>query len=163
MYNKYLEVKLSKTGSGVFTKIQIPAKVPIIEFTGDIIPKNKLNLDPSQFLQVGADRFIGPSGGLDDFINHSCNPNCLVSIVGNRAILYSLYVIPKGYELNFDYSTSSTDTLDSWKMNCNCGHFKCRKIISGYQYLNDSLKKEYIEKGMVPLFITNPNFYSKKW
>lgn len=163
MYNKYLEIKSSKTGKGVFTKIQIPAKAPIIEFTGDIIPKDKLNLDPSQFLQVGFDRFIGPSGSIDDYINHNCKPNCLVSIVGNRAILYSLYVIPKGYELTFDYSTSSTDTLDTWKMNCNCGSFNCRKVISGYQYLSESIKKEYVEKGMVPVFITNPNFYAKKW
>lgn len=163
MYKDYLEAAPSRSGLGVFTKIQIPANVPIVEFTGSIIPKNKLNLDPSRFLQVGTDRFIGPSGAIDDYINHSCSPNCSVHIVGNRAILYSVYVIQKNKELTFDYSTSSTDTLDSWQMKCNCGSFNCRKIISGYQYLSDSIKKEYIEKGMVPVFITNPQFYNKKW
>ena len=163
MFNKYLEMKSSGAGTGVFTKLQIPANVPIIEFTGDIIPKDKLDLDPLQFLQVGSDRFIGPSGATDDYINHSCNPNCFVHIVGNRAMLYSAYVIIKGAELTFDYSTSSTDTMDTWKMNCKCGAHRCRKIISGYQYLSEDVKKEYIAKGMVPVFITNPSFYQKKW
>lgn len=163
MYHTHLEVKPSKTGSGVFTKIQIPAKKPIIEFTGDIIPKDKLVLDQSQFLQIGQDRFMGPSGAIDDYINHSCDPNCYLSIVGNRALLYSLYVIPKGSELTFDYSTSSTDTLDSWQMPCKCGAYKCRKIISGYPTLSEDIKKDYVSKKMVPVFITNPNFYQKKW
>lgn len=163
MYSKYLEIKPSKTGSGVFTKLAIPAKAPILEFTGDLIPLNKLTLDPSQFLQIGDDRFMGPSGAIDDYINHNCDPNCYLHIVGNRAFLYSLYVIPKGAELNFDYSTSSTDTLESWSMKCSCSSSKCRKVISGFQTLSEDKQKEYTTKGMVPIFIVNPKFYQKKW
>lgn len=163
MYTKYLQVKPAKSGMGVFTKLQIPANTAILEFTGDIIPKDKMSFDMSQVLQVGTDRFIGPSGAVDDYVNHSCDPNCLVHIVGNRAFLYSMYVIPANTELTFDYSTSSTDTLDSWQMKCQCGSYKCRKIISGYQYLSEPLKKDYAAKGMIPVFITNPNFYQKKW
>jgi len=163
MYNQYLEVKPSKSGFGVFTKIDIPANVPVMEFTGDKIPKDKLNIDPSQYLQVGAERFIGPSGALDDNINHSCDPNCLVHVVGNRAILYSMHVLTKGMELTFDYSTTSTDTLDNWKMDCKCGSYICRKVISGYQYLSDELKAKYIAKDMVPMFITNPSMFQRKW
>lgn len=163
MYNQHLEVKTSRTGLGVFAMVQIPAGVPVIEFTGDIIPKSKLNIDPSQYLQVGAETFIGPSSAIDDYINHNCDPNCLVHVVGNRAILYSMYVIARGAELNFDYSTTSTDTWDSWKMDCKCGSYKCRRIISGYQYLSDDLKKEYIQKDMIPEFITNPGLFQKRW
>lgn len=163
MYNKYLTIKKSKNNDGVFTGVQIPAKVPILEFTGDIIPRAKLNIPPAQFLQINKDSFIGPSGSIDDFVNHSCNPNCYISIVGNRAILYSLYIINKGSEITFDYSSSSTDTLDSWSMNCNCGYGKCRKVISGFNSLPEDIKNEYITKGILPIYITNPNFYSKKW
>jgi len=163
MYSKYLETKQSKTGFGVFTKTQIPAKAPILEFTGDIIPKEKLSFNMSQVLQINSDKFLGPSGAVDDYVNHSCEPNCTVYIVGNRAFLYSLYVISAGTELSFDYSTSSTDKIEDWSMQCNCGSYKCRKIISGYQYLDEKLKQEYISKGMIPIFITNPNFYAKKW
>jgi len=163
MYSKYLHTKSTQKGTGVFTKISIPANAVILEFTGDIIPKEQTTFQPSDVLQVGSNRVIGPSGAIDDFINHSCNPNCLVYIVGNRAFLYSLYEIPVNSELTFDYSTSSTDLISEWRMDCKCGSYNCRKTISGFQYLDEDLKKEYIQKGMVPVFITNPNFYQKKW
>jgi len=161
MYNEYLEIKKSKTGLGVFTKVKIPANSPIIEFTGTIVPKNKSAIDPALFLQVGANRIMGPSGAVDDYINHSCDPNCFVHIVGNRAILYSLYLITEGTELFFDYSTSSTDTLEEWKMSCGCSSYKCRGTISGYQYLSDQIKKDYRAKGMIPMFITMPNLIQR--
>lgn len=161
MHKHDLEVKQTKMGSGVFTKVIIQPKSPILEFTGSIVPKDKTDIDPAYYLQVGGNRVIGPSGAIDDYVNHSCDPNCYVHIVGNRAILYSLYLIPAGAELFFDYSTSSTDTLEQWKMSCKCGSYKCRGTISGYQYLNDQLKKEYQAKGMIPLFITMPNLIQK--
>ena len=162
MYNNYLKVKPSKTGAGVFTSIEIPANVPVIEITGDVFTEDKLP-DPNHpaLIQIGTNVFIGPSGTVDDYINHSCNPNCLLHIVGNRAIIYSMYVIKAGSEITFDYSTSSTDTLDKWQMECKCGSFNCRKIISGLHYLDDSLKEEYKERGMIPTFISNPIFMKR--
>lgn len=156
-----LEVRNSATGFGVFAKVTIPANEPIMEFTGTIVPKDKTILDPATYLQIGGNRVMGPSGSIDDYINHSCDPNCFVHIVGNRAILYSLYVINAGMELTFDYSTSSTDTLQEWSMECKCNSYKCRNIISGYQYLSDERKKEYENKGMIPIFIRMPNLISK--
>jgi hypothetical protein len=161
MYNKYLEIKETKNGKGTFTTVEIVANEPIIEFTGPLVYRKHIK-DPAMYLQVGHDKFIGPSGAMDDYFNHSCEPNCLVHIVGNRAILYSLYVILAGTELTFDYSTTSNDTLDSWSMVCNCSSHKCRKNISGYQYLNDEIKQEYLKKNMVPLFIMNPNLFQKR-
>lgn len=159
MFNSYLKVTESKNGKGVFTDVEIPANTPILEVKGQIYKdKDISHLDPAYVLQVGYTSYIGPSGGVDDYVNHSCSPNCYLNIVGNRAILYSLYLIPRGAELTFDYSTSSTDTLDVWKMDCKCNSFKCRKVISGFQYLDENLKKEYISKGMVPMFLTNPIF-----
>jgi hypothetical protein len=72
-----------------------------------------------------------------------------------------MYVIRAGSEITFDYSTSSTDTLDKWQMNCNCGAVNCRKVISGLQYLDESLKEEYKKKGMIPLFLTHPIFLKR--
>lgn len=163
MYNQYLELKQCSTGLGVFTKVEIPANIPIMEITGDIYTEDKLP-DPNHpaLLQVGPNIFIGPSGSVDDYINHSCDPNCLLHIIGNRAIIYSMYIIPKNNQLTFDYSTSSTDTLDKWKMECICGSYKCRQIISGYHYLNDNLKEEYKSKNMVPLFLLEPLMFQKR-
>lgn len=165
MYTRYLEVKASKKGGqGTFTTIKIPANTAIMEITGplrldrEIPPEDTM----AMYLQVGPNMYIGLSGGADDFLNHSCDPNCKLYVVGNRAILYSMYVIPEGAELTFDYSTTSTDTHESWKMDCSCGSYKCRKVISGFQYLPAELQTAYKEKGMIPLYITNPGLIQKR-
>ena len=160
MYNQFLISKPSKiSGSGTFTDINIPPNKPIIEIIGDIfLSENIKNKDPGDYLQVSNKFFIGPSGSSYDFINHSCDPNCYFAIVGKRAILYSLYLIKEGTELTIDYSINSTDDLENWKMSCSCNSYKCRKIISGFKYLDASLKEEYIRKGLVSMFITSPSY-----
>jgi hypothetical protein len=165
MYNQHLKILLHKYGKGLFASIEIPANVPIMEFRGDICTDKNLPADNSLHLQIGKDIFLCPSGANDgvDFINHSCDPNCMVHVIGNRAILYSLYVIPKGAQLTFDYSTTSTDSKDSWQMNCNCGSSKCRQVISGHEYLSDEQKADYKQKGLLPLYIVEPNLIQKRW
>lgn len=161
MYQSSLKIKASKAGigKGVFTSVDIPAKSPVMEITGEIRTEEGVDSsESSNWLQISPKLFIGLSGGVDDMINHSCDPNCYVYAVGKRAILYSLYLIKAGSEITFDYSTTSTDTLDSWKMDCKCNSYKCRKVISGYQYLDKSLRAEYEKKGMVPLFMTDKRF-----
>jgi SET domain-containing protein len=155
MYKQYLKVKTSKNKSGVFTSVRIPKGVPVIEVTGDVHPEHQLP-DPNHpaLLQVGPNIFIGPSGDVDDYINHSCDPNCKLQIAGSRAILFSLYDIPAGGEITFDYSTSSTDTLDTWKIECKCGSNKCRKVISGLQYVDPAVIEDYKKRGILPMFMT---------
>jgi len=158
MYKQYLKVGSSKTGQGVFTTIKIPAKQPVIEVTGDVFSNETADHNHPALLQVSSNLYIGPSGGPDDYINHSCNPNCFLHCIGKRAILFSLYDIPADTEITFDYSTSSTDNLDKWKMDCLCGDPNCRKVISGFQYLSPEKVKEYTEKGIVPMFLRNLDF-----
>lgn len=152
MYKNNLEVKNNK----VYINVDIPNNSPIYEFTGAL--SDKIKHDKSLVLQIGHDLYMGPSGELDDIINHSCSPNCYINIVGKRAILYSLFPIKAGSEITFDYSLSSTDTYESWTMNCNCKSYKCRKVISGFQYLDEDMKETYIKKGIVPLFINDKRF-----
>ena len=95
---------------------------------------------------------------VDDQVRHSCNPNCYIHAVGKRAFLYSLYQIKANNELTFDYSTTSTDTLEDWKLDCKCNSYNCRKTISGMQYLDPKLLQEYKDKGMIPLFFIDHRF-----
>jgi hypothetical protein len=156
MYKQYLKVVESGSGKGVFTTIEIPANMPITEANGPVHVEKEVPTDPN-ILQIGPETYMAVSGHLlPDYINHSCDPNCRFEIVGNRAILYSLYVIPVNAELTFDYSTTSTETYDTWRMECACGSSKCRKVISGYQYLTPTLQEEYKKKRMIPMFITYP-------
>lgn len=161
MYTQYLTIKNTKRGLGVFCNIDIPANVPVMEYTGELLSGNNVPHDHPALLQVGHDLYLGPSGDASDYFNHSCNPNCYLHIVGSRAIVFSFCYIKSGTELCFDYSTTATDTLDQWKMDCGCNSYNCRKVISGYQYLDEQTKEEYKKRGILPIFIKN-NIIMKK-
>lgn len=155
---KYLQVQPSRLGGlGLFTIVNLKKNLPIIEFVGDLF-NNSNKPNTPDILQIGNDTFLGLSGGQDDHVNHSCDPNCYLHIVGNRAMLYALYDINSGTELTFDYSTSSTDSLDTWQMDCNCGTFNCRKTISGFKLLSSATQKSMNTKGIIPLFMRDPIF-----
>jgi hypothetical protein len=156
LFKQYLELRQNKTG--VFTTVDIPAKSPVIEITGNIYNYETVDHNHPATIQIGINKYIGPSGDIDDYINHNCDPNCFLQCVGNRAILYSIYDIASGSEITFDYCTSSTDTHELWSMNCNCKSVKCRKIISGFQYLPLNLVEQYKKQGIVPLFLRNSIF-----
>ena len=162
MYSQYLKVQPCKLDEGVFTSVPIPAHSMIMEMMGRVVVEKDIPIDKGIYLQVGPNTFLAPSGGIDDHINHSCDPNCKMHVVGNRAFLYSLYMIPVGNELTFDYSLSSTDTYDTWKMECKCGSNKCRKVISGVGHLSMEQFEDYKNKGMLPLYITEPGMIQKK-
>lgn len=143
---------------GVFTTVQLPSNLPVLEFGGDFFTKENLKHEPKMYLQVGPNLYLGPSGKIDDYVRHSCSPNCGLSIVGGRAILYSMYIIQPNTEITFDYSTSSTESRDEWTLNCLCGKANCRKKISGYQYLSAEERKLYQDKDVLPLFIKEKIF-----
>jgi hypothetical protein len=159
MFVQHLKLQPNKNSKGVFTNIKIPANSIILEFGGDLHDISKLA--GPDVLQVGSNFYLSPSGNIGDKIRHSCNPNSYLHIVGQRAFLYSIYVIEPDTEITFDYSTNSTDTLDTWQMQCTCGSFNCRKVISGFHYLNETQQEEYKNKGLVPLFMTT-NIFMKK-
>lgn len=163
MLKEHLKIKPNRNGQGIFTNVNISKDSPIIEMIGNALPEHQLKEpNDSMLLQVGSNTFITPSNDIDDLINHSCDPNCYLHVMGHRAVLFALYDIMAGTELTFDYSTSSTDTLDKWQMECHCSTFKCRKVISGIQYLPDNLIEEYKLKGMIPTFILQPNLFTRK-
>lgn len=160
MYETYLkQVPIGKR-KGVISTITIPAGVPVCEFKGNKIYYNELSsLDnPDNALQVGPDIYLCPSGNITDHIRHSCNPSCIIDVVANRSILYSLHVIRANSEITFDYSSSSTENPDTWLMNCTCGSFNCRKTISGFYHLDSKIQEEYKKKGIAALFIRVPIF-----
>lgn len=158
-YKSQLEIKPTKIGKGLFCKVDIPAKVPIFEIEGNILDHNTEEIR-NYDIQISMDNFIRSATG--DFINHSCDPNVSLYVVGKRAFFNSIYLIKAGTELLYDYSTSSTDTLETWNMNCLCSSAKCRKVISGYQYLPDELKADYEKRNITALFIKMNIFQEEK-
>jgi len=158
IFHNNLEIRdIPPKGKGVFAKVDLLANEVIFEVIGDVVTADQMgnisNPKYNDYLQISKDAYIGLSGDIDDFVNHSCNPNCALRIVGNRALLHTLYVVKAGREITFDYSVTSSETTDQWAMKCNCGAFACRDIISGYQYLNDTEKKCYESLGIVPTYV----------
>jgi len=163
MFDIYLKRVQIGDRKGVVTTVTIPSNVPICEIKGDIITFDSLSKleNPNDALQIGPDIYIAPSGSITDYIRHSCNPNCMLHVVGNRAIIYSMYVIKADSEITYDYSSTSTESLNTWEMKCTCKSFNCRKNISGFQYLDPQIQLEYKRKGIAALFIREPIFLKK--
>lgn len=78
-----------------------------------------------RYIQVGEDKYLGPSGDFDDFINHSCDPNSGIQIKGKKVVLLAIKDIKQNEEITWDYSTTMDE--DDWEMDCQCGCLKCRK------------------------------------
>ena len=88
--------------------------------------------------QVGYDRYVLPRrNSMGRYINHSCEPNCVVSgrsIIAERGI-------SAGEELTFDYS-SDVD-WPGFRMDCACGSSKCRNVVRAYRFLPKKVKLRY--------------------
>ena len=89
-------------------------------------------------IQVDYDRYVVPrKGGPVWYINHSCDPNCVISGMG----IVSRRAIEEGEELTFDYSTDVD--WPGFSMACSCGSPKCRKVVGAYRFLPPRVKRSY--------------------
>jgi len=146
-------------GNGVFSTINLPANHTIFEFVGKVILKQDItdftgNV-ATNYLQIGPTQYLDLTGTTPLYINHGCLPNCCIKIMVNRAFLVSIKPIAIGEELTYDYSTTSTETVDTWSMACKCnaGQFQCRKIITGFSSVPAKQQQKYIANGMVPNYV----------
>src|ERR1700722_7585659 len=152
-YKKYLKQRVNKDKSiSIYTSVSIPAKSMLMELGGEIVVQDVSKADPS-WNQIGPNMFLKPSGSITDYLAHSCDPNCFLRVSAKRVFLYSLYIVPANANLTVDFSVNSTDTLETWQMECKCGSNKCRKVISGYQTLPEALRTKYQDREIVPMFI----------
>lgn len=71
------------------------------------------------------------------FINHSCSPNC--GLIGINAGV-AMRDIEVGEEITFDYAMLDNE---DYAFNCTCGSLNCRKVITGYDWMNKSLQIRY--------------------
>lgn len=137
-------------GKGVFASRNVPAGGAVLKMHGDIVDLEKV-WDHARFLQVGDRQFLGPSGLADDYVNHSCDPNCGIVQINNEFIIKAVRVIEIGEEITFDYSIWMNN--DYWTMECRCGSINCRKLVLDFAYLDIKLQDKYIEMEIVPEFI----------
>lgn len=147
--------RASTGGFGVFTRDPIRAGSLILEYGGAVVRGDELPspypADGDRYLQIGPDLYRGPSGGFDDYVNHSCDPNCWLRINGDRVVQIALRDIAAGEELTFDYSTTMLD--DGWTMPCACGSPSCRGTVAEFAKLPAEVRKRYRDLRIVPAYV----------
>lgn len=150
-----LIIRETGKGKAVFAGRNIQAGESVCEFTGPIVTMTEyLKMhDPSNnhYLQIDDDLFMGPSGGADDLINHSCNPNGGLVYRDGTVNFVAIRDIKEGEELSFDYSTTMDE--DCWEMDCLCGDPACRSTVRDFKYLPSTLQDRYISLGVVMPYI----------
>jgi len=152
---KTLILRKTKTGKGVFANVTFRKCDKIIEFKGKLITRKQLPYPyekvDDRYVQIGKNLYMSPSGKLDDFINHSCNPNSGLVIKGRKAVLTAIRKIKTGEEICWDYSTTMNE--DEWEMDCSCGSKSCRKRIRDFKFLPKKTQQKYIKLGIAPKYI----------
>jgi SET domain-containing protein len=143
----HLIVKTGVSGRGVFAQQPIAPGSVLLHFTGPLL-RYEQTTPQTLALQIGPNLYLGASGNMDDFVNHSCNPNCGMVIEGTRVTLIAIRDIAAGEELFFDYSTTMDE--DDFEMTCRCGEAVCRKIVRDFKHLSMDLRRKYTAFGIVP-------------
>lgn len=105
------------------------------------------NIDLRYPLQVGLDLFRVPSGAIDDFTNHSCEPNTGIRLYARGSIIIAIGKITMHDEITFDYSTYLNNPYE--RMICHCGAKSCRRVIGNFTTLPRSLQQRYLALGIV--------------
>ena len=127
----------------------------ILRFAGPRIAAAKLPRRlagrADRYLQVAHDAYLGPSGGVDDLINHSCAPNAGVRFLGDEVYLIALRPIAAGEEIAWDYSTTLADP--NWSMACACGAAECRGTIRAFATLPRERREWYLARNLVAPYL----------
>lgn len=149
-FYKQLELRANTFGQGVFTLEELSPGEEILRFGG---PRGTLadmkDLDHS--IQIGRNLFLGPSGSMDDFVNHSCRPNCGIRLKGEGLLLVAIEAIGSGQELAYDYATC-LGPEDDWVMVCGCRTSECRGQVSALSLPPETLER-YRALDILPFYI----------
>lgn len=130
MTTKYYIKTSPQHGKGVFARAAISAGERVLVFSGSRQHRSQVDFE-DYHLQVEEDFYIGPSGAADDFVNHSCEPNCGFQ---NGLNLVALRAIAAHEELTWDYSTA-IDEQAYPGFPCSCGASLCRREVRSFRDL----------------------------
>jgi SET domain-containing protein len=141
---------VAEKGRGVFASKPFPKGAEVLQFLGDVRDVSEFS-DLTHALQIGPREFLSASGGIDDYVNHSCQPNCGIRDDEGRIILVALRPISRNEEISFDYSTTQSGGF--WTMECQCGAPGCRTRIGDFKDLPPALRDYYIRENAVLPFL----------
>lgn len=118
-------------GTGLFAAVELPARRKIGEMTGERISKalarrRARRRERVAIVELDDGTAIDAAQGNEfAFVNHACQPNLYVRIIGTHIEFYTLRLIAAGEELTCDYGETHHDGT----RRCNCRSAKCREFI----------------------------------
>lgn len=135
----HLAVRETNRGDkGLFATRAINKKEIIFTFIGKLVP---LSYPDPKALQVSETELLSSTVGYDDFLNHSCEPNCYVRF-GESVELVALRPIEEGEELSFNYNTTEYEMMtQGCHFACSCASRQCQGEVRGFAYLSLSEQK----------------------
>ena len=133
-------------GRGLFAREPISKDEIVVAKGGYVMTEAQRNevegrVGPAE-IQITEDLFIGPTteaereGGMMH-LNHSCDPNLGVQ---GQIVFVALRDITAGEELTFDYAMTDDEP---YEMECNCRTPICRKVITGYDWMQEEVQLKY--------------------
>jgi uncharacterized protein len=137
-------------GVGVFAaRAFSPGDIVMMDFDGDYYDQvmsyeelRKNNITLKYPLQVGRDLFRIPSGTIDDFINHSCDPNTGIRLYAHGALILAIEHVAVHDEITFDYSTYMNNPYE--RIVCRCASQNCRGVIGNFTTLPLNFQQRYL-------------------
>ena len=142
-------------GKAVYAAAGFTEGADIIRFTGRLFRTDRL---PSvmrgasdRFVQVAPDHYMGPSGRIDDLINHSCAPNAGLRFSPEGVFLVAIRDIAPGEEISWDYSTTLKGS--NWHMICQCRSPECRRVIGNFETLAPERQEWFRARNLVAPYL----------
>jgi hypothetical protein len=146
------ETHLGKT---VYAALGFAEGDTIIRFTGrrfraDRVP-SLMRGASDRFVQVTPDHYMGPSGRIDDLINHSCSPNAGLRFAVDGVFMVAVRAIAPGEEISWDYSTTLKES--NWHMICQCRSPECRRVIGNFETLGPERQEWFRARNLVAPYL----------
>lgn len=149
---------VSDRGIGVFAARDFARDEPVMaDLDGDFFDE-VMTLEQMQAsaiydypLQVGPNAYRVPTGGIEDFTNHSCAPTTGIRQTPAGIVVIALRDIHAHEEITFDYATWLTEP--ALRFTCMCGATTCRGEVDTFFSLAPALQSHYLEKDVVGWFV----------
>lgn len=115
-------IRRTETGLGLFATEPIPKGRRIIEYKGPLLSNETVETRRGKyFFGVNSKWTIdgSPRSNIARYINHSCRPNAVAYVSGQRIWIWAKKNIKAGEEITFDYGKEYFDELINPK-GCKC-------------------------------------------
>lgn len=122
------------------TKTKLKKGTVLFVFSGKYLHKEQIE-NFRYPLQINENVFLESPHDHENYINHSCKPNCFINF--STMELITLKTVKPEEEITFDYCATEYDLIEQkGDFTCNCGYKSCRKQISGFKYLSKKQKNK---------------------